>query len=135
MKFPAPETTVKIPEGHYSFRLNREPELRKFTFTNKQGAQREAIKVVLFAIGLNETGEYRIVDALLPWEDRYAEFLLALGIEHSKDVTVDGAFFEADVRHEMDKKDPTKSWPRLHNFTKQGDVPQDAENGGDDIPF
>jgi len=131
MIFPAPEN-VKIPEGHYQFRLNREPELKKFTFTDaKTGESREGRKVVIYATGLNSEGEYRISDALLPWEQRYADFLKALGIEHSKDINVQGATFEADVIHEADRKDPLKSWPRLQNIKGREDVP----DGGDDIPF
>jgi hypothetical protein len=124
MKFPAPEN-VKIPEGHYKFRLNREPELKKVRYT-KDGIEKEFVKVVIYATGLNEEGEFKIADAFMPFEDRYTELLAALGVEHSKDVDVAGSTFEADIVHEPDKKDPLKSWPRIAHIMTKPD---------DDIPF
>lgn len=131
MIWPKPERE-KIPEGHYQFRLNREPELKAFAYTDKNGVEREGRKVVIFATGLNAGGEYQVADAFLPWEDRYKSLCTALGVEHGKDIAVSGAVFEADIRHEADRRDPTKSWPRIVNIVHKGDVPDQA---GDDIPF
>ena len=125
MIFPAPENE-RIPSGHYQFRLNRDPELKKFTYKDKNGDDKEGRKIVLFAVGLNDKGQYQIRDEIAVFDQRYTDFLAAVGVEHSKDVTVQGAVFEADVVYEADKKNPLKSWPRLANI---------IASGGDDIPF
>ena len=123
--FPEPEGFKLIPEGHYQFRLNKEPELQKFTYTDKDGNQKEGRRLKVYAVGLNSDGEYLMTDTIAVFEQRYAEFCAALGVEHGKDIDVKGAVFEADVKHEPSKKDPTKAFPRLVNITGKGD----------DIPF
>lgn len=136
MKWPEPEGKAKIPEGHYSFRLNKEPELRKFTYHDKAGAEREGHKIIVYAVGIGDNGEYPIADAIAAFEDRYRDLCLALGVEHGRDIQVAGAYFDADVKHELDRKDPTKSYPRLYNIRKRGDVPDiGPEPPGDDVPF
>jgi hypothetical protein len=125
MIFP-PSENERIPAGHYQFRLNRDPELKKFTYQDKIGNEKEGRKIVLFAVGLNDKGQYQIRDEIATFDQRYADFLAAIGVEHSKDVTVQGAVFEADVIYEADRKDPLKSWPRLANI---------IASKGDDIPF
>ena len=127
MIFPRPENE-RIPEGHYQFRLNKDPELKKFTYKDKNGNEKEGRKIVIFAVGLNDKGQYSIRDEIAVFDQRYADFLAALKIEHSKDIDVSGAVFEADIKYEADRKDPTKSWPRIANIVIPGD-------GGDDIPF
>lgn len=135
--WPEPEKT-KIPEGHYQFRLNKEPELRAFTYKDRNGNQKEGRKLVVFAIGIGDQGEFSVVDAFMPWEDRYKELCKALGVEHGKDITIAGAIFEADIKHAPDKLDPLKSWPRIVNITPagqpKGDTTETPEEG-DDIPF
>jgi hypothetical protein len=134
MKWPESEARKLPPEGHYSFRVNREPELKKVTFKDKEGNDKEGRKIIFYAVGINDTGEYPISDGFFPWESRYEELLAALGVEHGKDIQVTGAYFTADIKHQPDKKDPTKVYPRLANIQGQGDVP--ASNvPDDDIPF
>lgn len=130
-QWPEPENK-KIPEGHYEFRLNREPEIMKFTYHDKNGNEKESRKLKLYAVGLNSTGSYAIIDNFLPWEERYADLCKALDVEHGKDIQMQGGVFEADIKHEPDKKDPTKSWPRIVNIIVPAD---EAEKPGDDIPF
>jgi hypothetical protein len=125
MIFPPPENE-RIPAGHYQFRLNRDPELKKFSYKDKNGDDKEGRKIVLYAVGLNDKGQYQIRDEIAAFDQRYADFLAAVGVEHSKDVTVQGSIFEADVIYEADRKDPLKSWPRLANI---------VSSKGDDIPF
>jgi hypothetical protein len=132
MRLPAPQNE-KPPEGHYQFRLNREPELKKFNYTDKNGASKEGVKVLIYATALGSNGQYSMVDGFLPWEPRYPELLATLGVKHSEEVELAGAVFEADIKYQADKKDPLKSYPRIVNITKQGDMPPDE--GGDDIPF
>jgi len=124
--FPEPEGFVLIPEGHYEFRLNKEPELKKFTY-QKNGEEKEGRKIVIYAIGLNDQGEFFIKDQIATFEPRYKELCDALKVEHGKDISVSGSVFLADVKHESPKNDPTKTYARLVNITSKG--------GDDDIPF
>jgi hypothetical protein len=132
MQWPKPENR-KIPEGHYQFRLNREPELKKFPFKDKHGEDREGRRLIIYAIGLGDEGEFSVVDSFLPWEDRYADLCAALGVEHGKDIQVEGSIFEADIKWEPQKNDPTKTWPRIVNIV----IPKEfkSKSEGDDVPF
>ena len=125
--FPAPQT--KIPEGHYQFRLNKEPILDEKI--GKGG--KKFSTVTIYAIGLNDDGEFYIIDNFLPWEDRYVDLLAALGVDHSAEVEVVGSVFEADVVHVPDQRDSTKTWPKLKNITSSGREPGD-DIGEDDLP-
>ena len=126
--FPEPEGFKLIPEGHYQFRINKEPELQKFTYTDKDGNQKDGRRLKVFAVGLNDQGEFLITDQIAVFEPRYRELCEALGVEHGKDISITGALFAADVKHEASKKDAAKIFPRLANIT--------AKNGGDgDCPF
>lgn len=135
MQWPEFEGRVKIPIGHYSFRLNREPELKSFPYKDKDGNAKSGRKIVIYAIGLNETGEFPVVDAIVAWEPRYADLCKALGVEHGRDVVMAGSRFEADIVHEADKVDATKSYPRLTNITAVADIPPSTGPGDEDIPF
>ena len=134
MRWPAPENQ-KPPEGHYQFRLNREPELKQIKGTKLDGTPYESRKVVIYARALGEHGEFSVVDSFVPWDDRYAALLSALGVEHSKDIEVSGSIFEGDIVHEADKKDPTKSWARIANIKIREDVLAGPDPEDDDIPF
>ena len=132
MNWPEYEGAKKIPVGHYQFRLNKEPELLGFSYKDPNtGEEKKGKKVKLYAIGINGEGEFPVIDNIVVWEERYQELLNALGLEHGRDIKVAGSTFEADIVHEPDKKDPTKSWPRIINITGRLDIP----DGGDDIPF
>jgi len=132
--WPKPENE-KIPEGHYQFRLNREPEFKKFPYETRLGEKKEGTKILLFAIGLGEKGQFSARDEIVTWDPRYADLCSALHVEHGRDIQMAGGVFEADIVHEADRKDPTKSWPRFSNITASGDMPLPAEGEGDDIPF
>ena len=125
MKWPEPEGFVLIPEGHYEFRLNREPELEKFSY-QKDGQPKDGRRIVIYAIGLNDQGEFSIKEKIAAFDPRYRELCDALKVEHGKDISMAGTVFQADVKHEVDKTNPNKHYARLYNFT--------AKNG-DDIPF
>jgi hypothetical protein len=124
--FPEPEGFKLIPEGHYEFRINKEPELQKFSYTDKEGNSKDGRRLKIFAVGLNPQGEFLITDMIAVFEPRYRELCDALKVEHGKDISITGAVFEADVKHEASKKDPNKVFPRLANITAKD---------GDDIPF
>ena len=125
--WPKPEGFELIPEGHYEFRISKEPELKAFTYT-KDGVEKEGRRMIVYAIGLNDQGEFGIRDAIATFDPRYRELCDALKVEHGRDIQVSGSTFLADVKHEADKSNPNKVYPRLANIT--------AKNGGDDdIPF
>ena len=111
------------PPGHYSFKLNREPDIKK---EEKDG--RGYVRLVLYATALGEKGSYRIVDSFVPWDERYADLCHALGVEHGKDINMEGAIFEADIKHEEVKG---KQRARIVNIV----VPETEEMpDDDDIP-
>ena len=126
-QWPEPEGRRLPPEGSYSFRLNREPDLKKAT--DRKG--REYRRLVLYAIALGEDGEFPVVDSFLPWEDRYGDLCKALGVEHGRDIAMEGSTFKADIRHEADREDPNKLYPRIDKIV----VPEDGDGPDDDIPF
>jgi len=134
MKWPEPERK-RIPEGHYQFRLNREPELVPITITDKDGNKRESRRLKLYARGIGEPGEFNVIDSFVPWEDRYADLCAALGVEHGKDIQMEGAVFEADIKHEVNKDDPTKVYSRIINIVVSNDVPRVTDDDGVDVPF
>lgn len=130
-QWPKPES--RIPEGHYQFRVNREPELRKFPYKDKHGNEKEGRRLIFYAIGLGEEGEFSIVDSFLPWEDRYRDLCKVLNVEHGREIEVSGATFEADIKYEISKKNPSESYPRIANII----IPTEEKPAeeGDDIPF
>ncbi len=134
MRFPEPEKQ-RIPEGHYQFRVNREPELKVIEVKGQDGQKRPSRKVVLYVVGLNETGEYRHSESFVPWDDRYADLLAALGVDHSVEIEVTDTIFEADIEYVPDRTDPTKRWPRLKNIMPKGAAPVSDKDIEGDIPF
>jgi len=128
MMWPQPENQ-RIPEGHYQFRLNREPELIPITITGKDGNKRESRRLKIYARGIGDQGEFGVIDSFVPWEERYADLCKALKVDHGRDIQMQGAVFEADIVHEMNPNDPTKAYSRIVNIV----VP--AEGDGDDVPF
>ena len=128
MKWPEPENK-RIPEGHYQFRLNREPELIPITITDPSGNKRESRRLKIYARGSGDQGEFGVVDSFVPWEERYADLCKALHVDHGRDIQMEGAVFEADIVHETDPNNPLKSYARITKIV----VP--AEGEGDDVPF
>jgi len=132
MRFPEYEGKAKIPAGHYQFRLNKEPELIAFDYNDpNSGEKKKGRKVKIYAVGICADGEYYVIDAIPVWDERYADFKEALGINHSNDVEVAGSIFEADIVYESPKNDPTKSYAQFVNITRRMDVPENV----DDVPF
>jgi len=113
------------PEGHYSFKLNREPDIKK---EEKDG--KGYIRLVLYVTALGTDGNYRIIDSFVPWDPRYTDLCKALGVEHSKEILMEGAVFEADIKHEEFKG---KTHARIANIVVQVDIPD--KDDGIDIPF
>ena len=121
-----PEPRKGIPEGHYTFTLNQEPELQKI-------GSGESRRLVLYAIA--DPGGHKYRESFVPWDPRYEELCDALGVEHGRDIRMEGASFDADVVYEPSKDDPSKSYARLKNITKAGEFAAGEKDPDGDIPF
>jgi len=122
--WPVPGNEL-APEGHYSFKLNKEPDFKK---EEKEG--RGYVRIVLYATALGTEGNYRVVDSFVPWDPRYTDLCKALGVEHGKDIFMAGGIFEGDIKHEEIKG---KTYARIANIVIQVDIPD--KDDGIDIPF
>lgn len=143
MPLPDPETRF-APEGHYKFQISKEPEQRR-----RQGDKGEFIAVdFFFKLKDDEGNVFTVRDSMVPWEPRYTDLARALGApvedgrpRMSKIVDFVGKTFEADIIHEADKKDPSKSWPRVTNIvvpdsSNTDEIPPPSEESEeDDVPF
>ena len=123
----------RLPEGKYTFTISKEPEKRKH-----HGASGEFVSVTFFFkadYNGDYAGDHR--ESLLPWEQRYGDLLLAIGgekddkgqIHLSDQVDIVGKKFKAEIKHEPDKDDPSKSWARIRNI----ETPE--SEGDDEVPF
>lgn len=128
----------QVPEGSYKFLVLVEPEKRKKT----SSGGKEFISI-LFSFKLtDEDGGVRYhKESLVPWSPGYRDLLLAFGAKPDKkgnvhlgdEITVEGKIFEAEIIHEPDKDDSTKSWSRVANIKLDDDVPPPKEE--DEVPF
>jgi len=135
-----PHEPQQVPEGHYRFQVIKEPEQRKHT-SNATG--KDFISIT-FSFKLEDpNGNIRYhKESILPWEGRYKDLLLAFGAEEDKDGKVHlseqaqiiGKIFEAEIIHEPDRNDSSKSWSRIANIKTNDDVPPPAEEE-DEVPF
>lgn len=137
--WPKPESNM-IPEGHYTFQLRAEPTFEEWDYTDKNGTPRTGRKIHLEVVGTNDAGEFNAQDNFPVWDKRYADLCAALRVDHGADIRMAGATFEADVKYEPDRKNPTKSWPRIINIVSanggEPEFPEAASKGDDDdIPF
>jgi hypothetical protein len=126
MKWPEPKKG--IPEGHYTFTLNQEPDLQVV-----KGNKGEFRRLVLYVTSM--PGEHKHKESFVPWDPRYDDLCKALAVEHGKDIQMEGASFQADIEYEADKADPEKSWPRLKNIIRAGEFCPKEGDGDGDIPF
>ena len=132
----------QVPEGRYKFQVIAEPEKRK-KISPKTGTE---FVTVLFSFKLtDEDGNVRYhKESVVPWIDTYRDLLLAFGAKPDKkgnvhlgdEVAIVGKEFEAEIVHEPDKDDATKSWSRVANIKlgDQDDVPP-PEEPEEDLPF
>jgi hypothetical protein len=120
-----PEPKKGIPEGHYTFTLVEEPELHK----NERGSLRLAFVFTAMP------GNIQHKESFFPWEDRYEDLCKVLGVEHGKDIRMEGASFDGDVVYEPAQNDPKKVYARIRNIRPAGEfVPKTGTEDGD-IPF
>jgi len=142
-----PYQPQRLPEGQYTFIISGEPELRKFTGTNK-----DFVTVKFFFRVEDATGNVRNhMESFLPWEPRYKDILLAIGgteddqgaVHLHETGEIIGKRFTAEIIHEEDKKDSSKTWARIANVElpeqkKEEEAPTSMSSDNepeDDIPF
>ena len=125
----------KLPEGKYTFKVSKEYEKRKHT-----NAQGDPFVSVTFFFKVDDGSgmprDHR--ESLLPWEERYGDLLLALGgtkddkgqVHLSETGDIVGKKFRAEIKHEPDRDDSTKTWARIVNI----EVPEEVEDE-DGVPF
>jgi hypothetical protein len=134
-EWPSPQAGIP-PEGSYAFRVTKEPDIKEFDYTKKDGSEHIGKRLVLYVEASNETGTFNVVDSFIPWEPRYADLCAALNVEHGKDIHVSGRTFLGEIIHEADKKDAKKIYPRIIKI-KAGDedTPFSGEDDESEIPF
>ena len=132
----------QVPEGSYKFQVIVEPEKRK-----KTSSGGNEFTSILFSFKLtDEDGNVRYhKESLVPWSPSYRDLLLAFGAKPDKkgnvhlgdEVSVVGKTFEAEIIHDPDKDDATKSWSRVTNIKLDDDIPPPEEdpNKDEDAPF
>ena len=123
MKWPEPKKG--IPEGHYTFTLNKEPELEAIKGGNR--------RIILYVVGM--PGEHKHMESFVPWDPRYEELCRALGVEHGRDIQMEGVSFQADIVYEPSKTEPDKAYARLKNIIGAGEFCPKAGDDEGDIPF
>ena len=136
----------KHPEGRFEFMIKEEPEKRR----HNSGTEREFISVKFTFRTRDSMGEIRThIESIVPWDEKYRNLLLALGGEEDEKgevhlnemVDIVGQTFDAEIIHEPDRDDSSKSWARIANIKiperDDEDVPAPSGNGGDDgeVPF
>lgn len=142
MEFPEYENRT-VPEGHYTIRLHRSigdktTAIEEFFYKTSSGQEKVGRKLRIAAMAESEGGEFAIFESIPVWDVRYRDLLAALNIEHGHDIEPEGLTFEADIKHEPDRKDPAKSWPRIVNIVPHlegSEFPEGESSGEEDIPF
>ena len=119
-------------EGSYSFKIT-DAELHKKTGQRKDGSEYTKYFIKFKFSALGEEGTYSVFDSFWENDKRYAALLNILGFEGKEDTTnaedFVGKTFRGEIKHQQDKEDPEKTWPRVHP-TDSGGAEAD-----DDIPF
>lgn len=127
-----------IPEGHYSFKITDEPEVR-ITGNSKW-------MIFRFQVIYPDGNTRKFSDVFFPSDEKYRKVLLIAGAEpdekgipHLSDMDTKelvGIQFEADIVHEPDKKDSSKIRDGIVNVVlPDDDVPQPESPEEDEIPF
>ena len=134
----------QVPEGRYKFQVITEPEKIKKT-SPKTGTEFVTVKFS-FKLTDDDGGVRYHKESLVPWSDSYRDLLLAFGAKPDKkgnvhlgdEVAIVGKEFDAEIIHEPDKDDATKSWSRVANIKLDNDIPppEKIEDPGDEkVPF
>lgn len=135
----------KYTEGHYTFRIEKEPVFEPFSYLNKKSGQfQQGKRVVLSLLAMSDEVEFTFEEKIPVWDDRYTALLKALNIEHlvqdGADVEVAGEKFEGELKYVADPKRPGRSWPHIVNIKvpeeeRKTTADDEVPLGEDDIPF
>lgn len=146
-----PSQSRKIPEGAYVFTVSEAPTKKK----HNSGMENEFVTIAfLFRVEDSSGNTYKHRESLIPWIPVYQDILIALGGElddkgnahlgDSEEALV-GRSFGAEIIHEPDRDDSTKTWARIANVEppepkEDEDVPMPNGNNGetngqDEVPF
>lgn len=138
-KLPAFQPNL-VPEGHYSFQITEEPEVR---ITGKS-------KWMIFRFSVTDSSgnSRKYSDVFFPGDEKYRRLLLIAGAEpdekgipHLSEMDTKnlvGIKFEADIVHNPDAKDASKIRDSIANIVLlDEDVPppSETENEEDEVPF
>lgn len=115
-----PQETELAPEGRYLFEITDDPEQRE----GRKGVKYFVLKL---AINFKDGSRRKFYQNIGPWEERYGDFLIALGGKKDDEGIIDlgdielvGMEFEAEVVHVKDQKDPLITRERLENIKQKG---------------
>jgi len=124
-----------VPEGHYIFEIDDNPEKR-------WGPNGGIYLIFKFRI-TSEEGETRnCSDVFVPWEKRYKDLLVTLGAEkdergmvHLDDIELIGKQFKANIVHVRDNKDPEEIRAKIKDIKKIDDDVPPPGGGDEELPF
>jgi hypothetical protein len=121
-------TSAKIPEGRYRFIVAESPIQRR----QPSSSGRDFIKVIfIFRVEMPDGRFRKHTEHIVPWDMKYGDLLMALGgvrdpngDAHMGDVDEDdlvGKDFYAEIVHQPDRNDPTKTYAKLANIEIPGE--------------
>lgn len=121
-------TYSKIPEGRYKFIVAESPVKRR----QESRSGEDFIKVIfVFKVEMPDGRFRKHTEHIVPWDMKYGDLLLALGgirdesnEIHLGDVDEDdlvGKEFWAEIAHEPDRKDPTKTYAKIASIEVPGE--------------
>lgn len=133
-------TSNLVDEGHYSFKVTKEPEVRK--------TDGKKWLIVIFDITDVNGDTRRYSDVFFPSDEKYHKLLFSAGakpddkgVPHLSNMDTEelvGAEFDGDIEHIADRKDPTKIRDTITNITLRGEKESRAEEAPekeDEVPF
>ena len=135
---PEPTSNL-VPEGHYSFKIKEEPEVRK------TGDKKWVI--IRFEITNADGNSRPFSDIFFPGDEKYHRLLFCAGAEpdekgvphlSSMDTReLVGVEFDGDIAHIPDRKDPQKIRDTIQNIVLPGEKESmtDETPEEDEVPF
>lgn len=129
-----------VPEGHYSFQITEEPEVR-ITGNSKW-------MIFRFKVIYPDGNSRKYSDVFFPGDEKYRRLLLIAGAEpdekgipHLSEMDTKnllGIKFEADIVHSPDAKDASKIRDTIANIVLMDEdvpPPEESEKNEDEVPF
>lgn len=129
-----------VPEGHYSFQITEEPEVRK--------TGNSVWMIFRFRVTYPDGNSRKYSDVFFPGDEKYRRLLLIAGakpdekgIPHFSEMDTKnlvGIKFEADIVHNPDAKDTSKIRDSIANIVLMDEdvpPPEESEKEEDEVPF